>query len=73
MPGMTVSDTVVITGTLEEINIKANTFKLKGPEGKFEEFTAPNPEDLKRVEVGDLVIITHTEALTIAVEHTATE
>ncbi len=73
MPGITAMDTQVVTATVEEINIEANTFKLKWPNGEFEEFTAMNPENLKRAEVGDLVIITHTEAMAIAVKHASAE
>ena len=73
MPGMAVVDTRVITATVEEINLEANTFKLKGPEGNVEEFTARNPENLKLADVGDLVVITYTEAMAIAVEHAKAE
>ena len=73
MPGMAVVDTQVITATVEEINLEANTFKLKGPEGNVEEFTARNPENLKLADVGDLVVITYTEAMAIAVEHAKAE
>ena len=73
MPGGIAMGTQVVTATVEEINIEANTFKLKGPDGNVEEFTARNPENLKRVEVGDLVIITHTEAMAISVEHAPAE
>jgi hypothetical protein len=73
MPGMTAIDTLVATATVEEINLEANTFKLKGPDGLVEEFTARNPENLKRAAVGDLVVITHTEALALSVEKTVAE
>ena len=68
MPGMVATDTTVVTATVEEINIEANTFKLKGPLGEINEFTARDPENLKRAEVGDLVIITTTEGMAISVE-----
>lgn len=72
MPGFAAMDAVVITATVEEINIEANTFKLKGPDGVINEYTARNPENLKRSAVGDLVVITVTEAVAIVVEaHTA--
>ncbi len=73
MPGMAVMDTQMITATVEEINLEANTFKLKGPEGNVQEFTARNPENLKLAEVGDLVVITNTEALAINVEEAPAE
>ena len=68
MPGIAEVETVVITATVEEINISANTFKLKGPKGNIKEYTAANPENLKKAAVGDLVIITITKAIALTVE-----
>jgi hypothetical protein len=68
MPGAIKGATVVVTAIVEEINIEANTFKLKGPEGNIKEFTARNPENLKKAAVGDLVVITHTKAIALTVE-----
>ena len=41
---------------------------LKGPEGKTVTVKAENPENLKKVKVGDEIEITYTEALAISVE-----
>ena len=68
MPGAIKGETVVVTAIVEEINIEANTFKLKGPKGNVKEFTARNPENLKKAAVGDLVVITHTKAIALSVE-----
>ena len=73
MPGAAVMDAVVITATVEEINLEANTFKLKGPEGNVQEYTARDPENLKKAAVGDIVVITQTEAIALAVEKTKSE
>jgi hypothetical protein len=73
MPGVAVVDSVVVTAIVEEINIEANTFKLKGPNGEITEYTARNPENLKKSEVGDLVVITYTEAIALSVEKTTAE
>jgi ribosomal protein S17 len=62
--GMEVVSTVT-TATVAEINIEANTFKLNMPGGAVEEFTARDPENLKRAAVGDLVVITTTEAVAV--------
>jgi len=62
-PGGMEMSTRVITATVAEINLEANTFKLSMPGGEVREFTARNPENLKRAEVGDLVVITFTEAV----------
>lgn len=67
MPGMMAVDAIVVTATVEEINIEANTFKLKGPDGTINEYTARNPQNLKRAAVGDLVVMTVTEAIAITV------
>jgi hypothetical protein len=68
MPGAIKGATVVVTAIVEEINVEANTFKLKGPKGNVKEFTARNPENLKKAAVGDLVVITHTKAIALSVE-----
>ena len=59
---------VVITATVEEINLEKNTFKLKGPEGNIQEYTARNPENLRKAAVGDLVVIQYAETIAISVE-----
>ena len=53
--------------------LEANTFKLKGPEGNVNEFTARSPENLKLAKVGDIVVITITSAIALAVQETAAE
>ena len=55
------------------INIEANTFKLKYPDGSVQQYTARDPENLKRAAVGDIVVITATEALGIVVEEGSSE
>jgi len=66
-------DALVVTATVEEINIELNTFKLKGPDGAINEYTARNPQNLKRAAVGDLVVMTVTSAVAIVVEEKAPE
>ena len=73
MPGVAAINTQVATATVEAINIEANTFKLKGVDGTINEYTARNPENLKRAKVGDLVIMTVTDAVAIAVEEVPAE
>jgi len=73
MPGMAAMDTRVLTAVVEEINLEANTFKLKGPEGNIQEYSARNPDNLRRAAVGDLVVITVTEAIAIVVEEKPAE
>lgn len=73
MPGFAAFDATQVIATVEEINLEANTFKLKGPDGTVTEYVARNPDNLRRSEVGDLVIITVSEAVAISVEIGPTE
>jgi len=57
--------TTVTTATVQEINIEANTFKLKWPGGEIKEYEAQDPENLKKADVGDLVVTTYTEAVAL--------
>jgi len=67
MPGLVAIDAVVITAVVEEINLEANTFKLRGPDGEVTEYEARYPENLKKAAVGDIVVITLTEAIAASV------
>ncbi|MCW8925219.1 MAG: hypothetical protein OQJ84_03100 [Xanthomonadales bacterium] len=73
MPGVAAMNAVVIQASVEEINLEANTFKLKGPSGEITEYTARDPENLKKAAVGDNVIITLTEAIALSVEKATQE
>ncbi len=73
MPALTAIDAIVVTATLEEINLENNTFKLKGPTGVIQEYEAMDPENLTKVLIGDLVVITYTEAVALSVEKTTAE
>jgi Cu/Ag efflux protein CusF len=55
----------VETAVVEDINLEANTFKLRWPNGEVNEYVAQDPENLKKGEVGDLVSITYTEAIAL--------
>lgn len=73
MPGIAAMDSTVIVATVEEIDLEANTFKLKGPDGTINEYVARVPENLKRAAVGDLVVITVTSAVAVTVEEQPAE
>jgi hypothetical protein len=73
MPGFAAMEQTVVTATIEEINLEANTFKLREADGSVNEYAARIPENLKRVEVGDLVVITVTGAIAIVVEEVSPE
>ena len=67
-PGMAAIDTKIVTAIVEAIDIEANTFKLRWPDGTIAEYEARKPENLKKADVGDLVVITYTEAVAVSVE-----
>jgi len=73
MPGAALVNSQVVTATVEEINLENNTFKLKGPSGEVKEYVARDPENLKKAEVGDLVVITYTQAVALSAEKTSEE
>lgn len=68
MPGAVAIDSVVIVSVVKLINLDNNTFILEEPDGTVKEYVAMNPENLKLAEVGDLVVMTLTESLAVAVE-----
>jgi len=73
MPALAAIDATVVTAVVEEINLEANTFKLKGPSGEVREFEARDPENLRKAAVGDIVVITYTEGIALNVEKTSGE
>ena len=68
MPSGMAVDSVVIVSVVKAINLEDNTFILEGPDGELQEYVARNPENLRRAEVGDIVALTITESLAVAVE-----
>lgn len=73
MPGIAASNTRIVTATVEDIDTAANTFKLRGPDGVVVEYAARNPANLRLAKVGDLVVISVTESVAIAVEKSPTQ
>lgn len=65
--------TTVETATVEEINMETNTFKLRWPGDEVKEYVAQDPENLKKADVGDLVVVTHTEAIAMALQEVSAE
>lgn len=73
MPAGAIVDSVVVLAIVEAIDLENNTFKLKFPSGEIKQYTAYDPENLKKSEVGDNVVITFTEAVALSVEKAVTE
>lgn len=67
-PGGGAARRISITASIEAIDLAKGTVTLKGPEGNSRTFKARNPDNLKKVKVGDLVDITYSEAVALKVE-----
>lgn len=65
--------TTVTTAVVKDINIEANTFKLLWPTGEILEYEAQKPENLKKAEVGDVVVLTFTEAIALELSEVPAE
>jgi ribosomal protein S17 len=70
-PAGAVGEQITVTVTIVEIDKKAGTVTVKGPEGRTETVKARDPKNLDAVKVGDLVEITYTRALAIALDKPA--
>ena len=68
MPGIAASESSIATAIVEAINLDDNTFKLREPDGVVRQYTARNPDYLRRAEVGDKVIKTETTSVVITVD-----
>jgi len=67
-PGVAVMETDVVTAKVMEINLEDDTFRLGYPDGRVEQYQARNPENLRRAEVGDLVVFTATTSFSLVVD-----
>ena len=67
-PAGAIGEQVSVTATIVAIDKTAHTVTIKGPEGNTETVKARDPKNLNAVKVGDLVEITYTRALAIALD-----
>jgi hypothetical protein len=72
-PGATVGSSVTVTATITAIDLAKGTVTLTGPGGRSQTIKARDPSNLRRVKVGDLVDITYSEAVAVAVRPVATQ
>ena len=70
-PAGAIGQQVTVTVTIVAIDKKADTATIKGPDGTTETVKARDPKNLEAVKVGDLVEITYTRALAIALDKSA--
>jgi hypothetical protein len=68
MPAAVGAQTITITATVTDLDRKAQEITLKGPKGRSVVVAVNDPTVLDKVKKGDLVEITYTEALAIAVD-----
>lgn len=70
-PGGAAARRISFTASIEAIDLTNNTVTLKGPQGNSRTIKARNPDNLRKVKVGDLVDITYTEAVALKVDPVA--
>jgi len=70
-PAGAVGQQVTLTATIVAIDKAKHTVTIKGPEGNTETVKARNPKNLEGVNEGDLVELTYTRALAIALDKSA--
>lgn len=66
-PGMISTTTQTVVAEVTRIDTKKQMTSLKTPEGKIIDVKAKNPDNLKKVKVGDMVEVTYTQALAVSV------
>lgn len=68
MPGATGARSITLVATVRALDREKQTATLEGADGQLQTIAVRDPSHYDRVKVGDLVEITYTEALAIAVE-----
>jgi hypothetical protein len=71
IPAGAIGEQITVTGTIVAIDKAAHTVTIKGPGGDTEVIKARDPKNLEAVKVGDLVELTYTRALVIALDKAA--
>jgi hypothetical protein len=66
-PGGAIERAITITATITAFDVARGTVTLTGPQGRASTLKAHRPADLEKIRVGDLVDITYSEALAVAV------
>lgn len=67
-PGMVAGGERTVTATIEDIDRSVNTATLKMPDGNLQIVNVKDPANLDRVKVGDRIVITYSEAVSINVQ-----
>jgi hypothetical protein len=67
-PGVIGATETTVSATIEAIDKKNETVTLKVPDGGIKIVKVQDPANLKKVKVGDTIVITYTEALALSVQ-----
>lgn len=67
-PGVIGATETTVSATIEAIDMKNETVTLKVPDGGIRTVKVQDPANLKKVKVGDAIVITYTEALALSVQ-----
>ena len=67
-PAGAIGRQVTVTATITAVNTKAPSVTIKGPKGNVETVKVKDAKNLANVKVGDLVEITYTQALAVALD-----
>ena len=68
MPGMTAVQTRVEVSTVTAIDLDKLLFTLQSADGTSNEFQAASADNLGRVSVGDVVVVTFTQTMALSVD-----
>jgi hypothetical protein len=71
MPAGTVARNIQITETVQSIDKEKNIVVLKAPDGSIDAVQVRDPKNMDKVEVGDTVLISLTQAVAVSVERAA--
>jgi Cu/Ag efflux protein CusF len=67
-PAGAIGRQVTVTATITAVNTKAPSVTIKGPKGNVETVKVKDAKNLANVKAGDLVEITYTQALAVALD-----
>lgn len=67
-PGTFEINETTVTATIERIDTAGNMVRLRLPGGSVKDVRVKDPANLKKVRVGDTIVITYSEAVAISVE-----
>jgi Cu/Ag efflux protein CusF len=68
MPGMAATESVVTTAIVESIDPDHATVSLRVPDGEVRRYAVRNPDNLRRIQVGDKIAATATTSIVITVD-----